>query len=214
MNLSEMIAIVRKDLHDEDSENYRWSDAELTRHINRAVKELSDKIPLPTRATLPTNMGSRELDISGVSNRIMVEAVEYPVDASPPGYQRFSIWGDTITIISGSEPDGSNCYRDGSLRHQQGQRRRDINPRRIPALGKRAARILPGKTQEIGQGAESAQPAALRVHGLMSVSGIQKWKRGLSLSKLSSGPSLSSGDLSSTAFVSSPGLKCLFCSPV
>jgi hypothetical protein len=110
MNLSEMIAIVRKDLHDEDSENYRWSDAELTRHINRAVKELSDKIPLPTRATLPTTSGSRELDISGVSNRIMVEAVEYPVDASPPGYQRFSIWGDTITIISGSEPDGSNCY--------------------------------------------------------------------------------------------------------
>ncbi len=110
MNLAEMIAIVRKDLHDEDSENYRWSDAELTRHINRAVKELSDKIPLPTRTTLSTTSGSRELDISGISNRIMVEAVEYPVDASPPGYQRFSIWGDTITIISGSEPDGSNCY--------------------------------------------------------------------------------------------------------
>jgi hypothetical protein len=110
MNLSEMIAIVRKDLHDEDSENYRWSDAELTRHINRAVKELSDKIPLPTRATLPTTSDSREIDISGISNRIMVEAVEYPVDVSPPGYQRFSIWGDTVTIISGSEPDGSNCY--------------------------------------------------------------------------------------------------------
>jgi len=110
MNLSEMITIVRKDLHDEDSENYRWSDAELTRHINRAVKELSDKIPLPTRATLPTTSGSREIDISGISNRIMVEAVEYPVDASPPGYQRFSIWGDTVTIVSGSEPDGSNCY--------------------------------------------------------------------------------------------------------
>jgi len=110
MNLAEMIAIVRKDLHDEDSENYRWSDAELTRHINRAVKELSDKIPLPTRTTLPTTSGSRELDISGISNRIMVEAIEYPVDESPPGYQRFSIWGDTITIISGSEPDGSNCY--------------------------------------------------------------------------------------------------------
>jgi hypothetical protein len=105
-----MIALVRKDLHDEDSENYRWSDAELTRHIDRAVKELSEKIPLPARATLPTTSGSRELDISGISNRIMVEAIEYPVDASPPGYQRFSIWGDTITIISGIEPDGSNCY--------------------------------------------------------------------------------------------------------
>lgn len=110
MNLSEMIALVRKDLHDEDSGNYQWSDAELTRHINRAVKELSESLPLPAKATLPTTSGSRELDISGLSNRIMVEAVEYPVDASPPNYQRFSIWGDTLTIISGSEPDGSNCY--------------------------------------------------------------------------------------------------------
>jgi len=110
MNLSEMIALVRKDLHDEDSGNYQWSDAELTRHIDRAVRELSEKIPLPSKATLPTTSGSRELDISGLSNRIMVEVVEYPVEASPPAYQRFSIWGDTLTFISGSEPDGSNCY--------------------------------------------------------------------------------------------------------
>ena len=110
MNLTEMIALVRKDLHDEDSGNYQWSDAELTRHINRAVKELSERVPLPAKATLPTTSGSRELDISGLSDRVMVEAVEYPVDASPPNYQRFSIWGDTLTIISGSEPDGSNCH--------------------------------------------------------------------------------------------------------
>jgi hypothetical protein len=110
MNLSEMIALVRKDLHDEDSGNYQWSDAELTRHINRAVREFSERVPLPAKATLPTTPGSRELDISGLSDRVMVEAVEYPVDVSPPEYQRFSIWGDTLTIISGSEPDGSNCH--------------------------------------------------------------------------------------------------------
>jgi hypothetical protein len=110
MNLAEMIALVRKDLHDEDSGSYRWTDAELTRHISRAVKELSEKIPLPARATLPTMPDSRELDISGLANRIMVEAVEYPVDASLPRYPRFSIWGDMLTIIGGCEPDGSNCY--------------------------------------------------------------------------------------------------------
>jgi hypothetical protein len=32
------------------------------------------------------------------------------VDSSPPEYTRFSIWGDTLVIIGGSEPDGSNCY--------------------------------------------------------------------------------------------------------
>jgi hypothetical protein len=110
MNLTEMIALVRKDLHDEDSGSYRWTDAELTRHIGRAVKELSEKIPLPVRATLPTTADSMELDISGLTNRIMVEAVEYPVDASPPRYPRFSIWGDMLTIIGSCEPDGSNCY--------------------------------------------------------------------------------------------------------
>jgi hypothetical protein len=110
MNLSEMIALVRKDLHDEDSENYRWTDAELTRHIGRAVRELSEKVPLPAMATLPTTADSREIDISDLADRVMVEAVEYPLDAEPASYRRFSIWGDTLTIIDGSEPDGSNCH--------------------------------------------------------------------------------------------------------
>jgi hypothetical protein len=109
MNLTQMIALVRKDLHDEDSGNYRWTDDELTRHIGRAVAELSESLPLPAVATLPTITDSREIDISGLANRIMVEAVEYPAGESPARYQRFSVWGDTLTIISGREPDGSNC---------------------------------------------------------------------------------------------------------
>jgi hypothetical protein len=109
MNITDMIDLVRKDLHDEDSNNYRWSDSELIRHINRAVKELSERVPGPARATLATTADSREIDISGLTDRIMVEAVEFPVDDYPPSYQRFSIWGDVLTIISGSEPDGSNC---------------------------------------------------------------------------------------------------------
>jgi hypothetical protein len=110
MNLTEMIAEVRKDLHDQDSGNYRWIDEELTRHINRAVREFSEEVPLPARATLPTTSDSREVDISGLTGRIMIEAVEYPLQSFPPDYQQFTVWGDTLTIISGSEPDGSNCY--------------------------------------------------------------------------------------------------------
>jgi len=109
MNLSEMIALVRKDLHDEDPNNYQWSDDELTRHINRAVKELSERVPLLAKATLPTVSGSRQVDILSLTNRVMIQAVEYPVDESPARYQRFSIWGDTLTIISGNEPNGANC---------------------------------------------------------------------------------------------------------
>jgi len=109
MNLSEMIALVRKDLHDEDAGNYLWSDSELTRHINRALKELSERMPLPAKATLPTTSGSRQVDISSLSNRVMVHAVEYPIDEYPAKYQQFSIWGNTLTIVSGDEPNGSNC---------------------------------------------------------------------------------------------------------
>jgi len=110
MNITEMIAVVRKDLHDEDSNNYRWSDTELTRHIDRAVREVSERIPLPEKAILPTTAGSRDIDISGIDDRVMIEAVEYPVDYSPPSYRRFSVWGDTLSLIDGCEPDGSNCY--------------------------------------------------------------------------------------------------------
>jgi hypothetical protein len=117
MNLTEMIALVRNDLHDTDSENYRWSDDELTRHINRAVAELSEGLPQPIKATLPTTAGSRELDISSLTDRIMVAAVEYPLGASPPGYQQFFIWGDTLTIVSGGEPDGGNCNVYYGVRH-------------------------------------------------------------------------------------------------
>ena len=108
MNLSEMITLVRSDLKDETTP-YQWSDDELTRHINHALRELSERLPLPAKAILPTVSGSREVDISSLTGRVMVQAVEYPLDEFPPRYQRFSLWGDTLTIISGHEPNGSNC---------------------------------------------------------------------------------------------------------
>ena len=36
MNLTDMKTIVRRDLHDEDDTNYRWTDDELDRHIAHA----------------------------------------------------------------------------------------------------------------------------------------------------------------------------------
>jgi len=110
MNLSEMTARIRKDLHDDDAGNYQWTDDELTRHIDRAVRELSEKVPLPARATLPTTPSSRQIDLSSLTDRVMVQAVEYPADGSPPQYQRFSIWGDNLNLLGSAEGDGSNCY--------------------------------------------------------------------------------------------------------
>ena len=110
MNLTDMRTIVRRDLHDEDDNNYRWTDDELNRHIAHAVKEFSEYIPYEQKATKATTSGSRELDISTITDRIMVEAMEYPVDKFPKRYQLFALWGDTLTILGDEIPDGSNAY--------------------------------------------------------------------------------------------------------
>ena len=110
MNLSEMRAIVRRDLKDEDAANYRWTDDELDRHITHTVREFSEAIPYEQKVTKATTLGSRDVDISSLSDRIMVQAVEYPVDKFPKQLQRFILWGDTITLLGDEVPDGSNAY--------------------------------------------------------------------------------------------------------
>ena len=110
MNLGDMRTIVRRDLHDEDASNYRWTDDELDRHIIHAAKDFSEAISYEQKATKATTSGSREIDISTITDRIMVEAVEYPVDKFPKRYQRFSLWADTLTLLSDEVPDGSNAY--------------------------------------------------------------------------------------------------------
>ena len=110
MTLTEMRAIVRRDLHDEDEANYRWTNDELDRHIAHAVNEFSEAIPYEQKATIATTSGSREIDISTITDRIMVEAAEYPVDKFPKRYQRFSLWADTLTLLGDEVPDGSNAY--------------------------------------------------------------------------------------------------------
>ena len=110
MDLSTMKTIVRRDLKDEDSGNYRWTNDELDRHIAHAVKELSEAVPLPKKAILPTTPGSRQIDISSLTDRVMIEAVEYPVDRFPPHYQQFALWGDILSLFGDEVPDGSNAY--------------------------------------------------------------------------------------------------------
>ena len=110
MNLTEMRTIVRRDLHDEDAADYRWSNDELDRHIAHTVKDFSEAIAYEQKATKATTSGNRDIDISTITDRIMVEAVEYPLDKFPRRYQRFALWGDTLTLLGDEVPDGSNAY--------------------------------------------------------------------------------------------------------
>jgi hypothetical protein len=106
VNLSEMRTRVRRDLHDEDPANQRWTDDELDRHIERAVRELSLAIPLEAKATLVTSEGSRDISLASLNDLVAVEAVEYPVDKYPPSYIPFSLWAGTLTILVDATPPG------------------------------------------------------------------------------------------------------------
>jgi len=111
LNLTDMRARMRKDIHDEDSQNYRWTDSELNRHIDRAVRELSLSCPLEVKTTLATAAGSRDLSLSSLTNLVEIEAVEYPADYYPPSYVRFSMWSDTLTLLTDRTPgDGEDVH--------------------------------------------------------------------------------------------------------
>jgi hypothetical protein len=109
MKLNEIRTLVRRDLHDEDENNYRWSDDEIDRHILHAVSDISEAVPAEQTAVLATVSGSRELDISGITDRIAIRAVEYPVNRFPKRYRRFSFWKNTLTLIDRETPDGGNA---------------------------------------------------------------------------------------------------------
>jgi hypothetical protein len=104
MDLPTMRARLRKDLHDEDSANYRWTDGELDRHVQHAVREFSLAVPLEARTALTTTPGSRDLSISTLADLVAIEAVEYPAGHYPPAYQRFSVWLTTLTLLVESAP--------------------------------------------------------------------------------------------------------------
>src|SRR4030042_6605947 len=110
MNLSTMRTLVRRDLKDEDNSNYRWQDNEIDRAIGRAVAELSRYIPREMKATIATIDGSREIDISTLTDRVSVDLVEFPVGDSLRRFQRFVVYSDAITLVGDVEGDGGTCY--------------------------------------------------------------------------------------------------------
>ncbi len=110
MNLTAMRTLVRRDLKDEDSANYRWQDNEIERALARALAELSRYVPREVKSTIATTDGSREIAISSLTDRVSVDRVEFPVGETPRSFQRFVVYSDTITLTADVEGDGKNCY--------------------------------------------------------------------------------------------------------
>ncbi len=97
---------LRRELHDEDASNYRWTDAVLNRHLERAVRELSLVLPRERKSTLQTAAGSRELSLATLTERVTIEAVEYPTAKYPPAYVQWSEYLGTLTLLVDGAPAG------------------------------------------------------------------------------------------------------------
>ena len=102
MDLTTMRANLRKDLHDEDSANIRWTDAVLNRHIDRAGKEYGQAWPLVASGSLSAG-SSRRYDLSAQSGYLWCGRVEYPVDDDPPRYLPFREDGVGTVYLLGDE---------------------------------------------------------------------------------------------------------------
>ncbi len=103
MDLPQLRSRARRDLKDEDPASYRWTDAELDRHIEHALREFSLAVPREAQTVLTTS-GTRDLSLTTLSDRVVLEAVEYPRGQYPPSYVPFSLWGDTLTLLIDKVP--------------------------------------------------------------------------------------------------------------
>lgn len=113
MTILAIRTLVRRDLKDEDSNNYRWTDNEIDRAIQRALYDLSRAVPREMKSTVATTSGSRQIDISNVQDihyRVRIDRVEFPIDQTPRNFPRFALYQNIITLIGDEVGDGSNCY--------------------------------------------------------------------------------------------------------
>ena len=107
MNLTELRARVREDLQDEDALNYRWTDDQINGEIERVVREFSLFLPLEQQTDLATTAGSRDIDISSLSQSLKIFSLEFPLDYHPPSFQKFEVYMDTLTMED--EGNGDNA---------------------------------------------------------------------------------------------------------
>ena len=96
--LSEVRERVRRDLHDEDANSYRWTDEVLNRHIERALAKVSKVSPQEKKTAKQLASDNREVSVADLTDRVVVEAIEYPVGQYPPSRVRFNQWGDTLLL--------------------------------------------------------------------------------------------------------------------
>lgn len=85
-----------------------WDDDTLDRHIDRALRDLSNAVPREAQAILATTASSRDVDIAPLDGLIDVEHAEYPIDRFPPELATFSRWETTLSLHTVNLPAGDD----------------------------------------------------------------------------------------------------------
>lgn len=106
-NLATLLARLRVELHDEDAGDYRWTDATLERHIERAVRDLSLVAPRERLDELAADGTSRELSLSTLDDLVLVHAVEYPIGEFPPVYVQFGVYAGVLSLLVDEVPEAA-----------------------------------------------------------------------------------------------------------
>ncbi len=117
--LSDLRNQIRKDLHDEDDDNYRWTDDVLNRHIERALAEFSAASPRTATTTTNASAGVREYSLAAISdlnNRpAAVLAVEWPYVAAapayPPCFTPFRVFANWLYLLVETAPAAGDVLR-------------------------------------------------------------------------------------------------------
>ena len=111
-NLSAIRATVRQLLRDEiqASTDTDFARDELDIHINKVRVEISQRRPYEVKETV-VSTGSKELDISSITDLLEVEKAEYPTGRDPPDYRDVSVFGTTLRLNIDTTPiSGQNVY--------------------------------------------------------------------------------------------------------
>ena len=102
----------RQFLRDEflEGKDYTFANDELDLHINECLVEISQHRPYEVKETI-VSTGSRELDISSITDLLEVEKAEYPTGNDPPDYRDVSVFGTTLRLNIATAPtSGANVY--------------------------------------------------------------------------------------------------------
>jgi len=161
-----MVARVRDDLQDTDSQNYRWTDGEVQSAILRVVAEYSLHAPIEEQDDIATADCDRELDISTLTGLLEVESVEFPIGESPKYMQHFEHWAGHLYMED---------YGDGTDARVRWLKKHTLTAESTSIPAEHEEIIVLGATGYLAMSASAATVDRAFIAGRYGTTGYRAW---------------------------------------